>query len=185
MSYADEDTDTHNPDLDNDVYNNSTGEKLDNRESIIEQLFNTERRLEFLRRSWRGEELRNKGKDKMWVKIPNKELAGDRFINKQISALRCTINETNSFTRKDDKECRFILWRSLDAFIRDLVNEPTVNKNDMRTLTMSYWAALELFLGLVEFGHGSKVLRDALAGINSPEMSNNNKKSISDWFRSN
>jgi len=127
--------------------------------------------------------LRIKNKQKFWVKIDNKELAGDRFINKQISALRCIINETNSFTKKNDKECKFILWRGVDAFIRDLVNESTIHKNDMRTLTMSYWGALELFLGLVEFGHGSKVLRDALAGINSQDTNKNQKVTFTDWLK--
>lgn len=138
----------------------STGEAVEDKETFLSQLFNTSNRIEILRRSLRGESPKGDG---TWIKVP-KELAGDNFINKQISSIKSIINDTNTFTRKDDKECKRILKDSVDAFLLDAWNDETVDTKDIRTLSKIYEHALELFLGLVEFGHGAKVLNAALNG---------------------
>ena len=138
------------------------GNPMENRDSVVEGLFDTEHRLNVLENAWR-------------------EHAGRRFIKKQMAALRGIINKTNTFTRKTDKECRNILYRSVEAFIRDLVNEPTIKKKDYRTLSKTFEHALELFLGLPEGGHGSRVLKDALAGLNTPDPVKNDSNWLDKW----
>ena len=74
------------------------------------------------------------------------------------------MNDLNTFTKKNDKECKRILKDSVDAFLVDAHNDETVHTKDIRTLSKIYEHAIELFLGLVEFGHGAKVLNAALTG---------------------
>ena len=159
-----------------DYYN--TGTPIEDKETLLKQLFNTDNRIEILRRSLRGETPRGDG----WVKLP-KELAGDEFINKQISSFRAVVNDLNTFTKKNDKECRRILKDSVDAFILDAHGDETVQTKDIRSLSKAYEHALELFLGLVEFGHGAKVLNAALTGksMNLDNEQHNKQRSFMDW----
>ena len=166
------------------IYDDNTRGTAPDDKSVIEKLFNTEKRIELLYHDWRGEIQVKTSKGLVWRKM-NKELAGDRFINKQMSAMRSIVNVTNSFTRKTDIECSDILFRAVEAFIKDMVNDSTVLKKDYRTLAKSYEHALQLFLGLVEFGHGSKVLRDTMAGLNTGTETEKKGKSISDWLKGN
>ena len=157
----------------------NTGTPNEEEKTILKQLFNTEIRTELLRRSLRGETPKGDG---TWQKLP-KELAGDTFVNKQICSFRSIVNETNSFTKKDDKECKRILKDAVDAFILDMYNDETIETKDMRTLAKMYEHALELFLGLVEFGHGARVLISAING-QKYDMSNNKEKknSFGEWL---
>lgn len=164
-------------------YNNytSTGTPMDmDKETLLKQLFNTDDRSEILRRSLRGEIPKGDGS---WIKLP-KELAGDLFVNKQVAAYRAIVNEMNAFSKKNDKECKRILKDAVDAFLIDAHNDETVETKDIRTLSKIYEHALELFLGLVEFGHGAKVLNAALTG-KSMTFENNGKKreSFMEWVR--
>lgn len=168
--------------LDDDVedyYN--TGSPIEDKETLLKQLFNTDNRIEILRRSLRGETPRSDG---TWVKLP-KELAGDEFINKQMCSFRAIVNDINTFTKKNDKECKRILKDSVDAFILDTHGDETVETKDIRTLSKMYEHALELFLGLVEFGHGAKVLNAALTGksMNLDNEQHNKQRSFMDWVK--
>ena len=166
------------------IYDDSGRGTAPEDKSVVEKLFDTEKRIELLYHDWRGEVPKKTSKGIVWVKA-NRELAGDRFINKQMAAMRSIVNVTNSFTRRTDTECKQILFSATQAFILDMVNDPTVERRDFRTLAKSYEHALELFLGLVEFGHGSKVLRDSLAGLNTQDPVTQKKSSIKDWLTGN
>lgn len=159
------------------------GEPMSNREQVMKDLFNTEERISLMRHSWRGDVLKPftvEGVTKYrWVNEPERALAGDRFINKQMAFLRAICNPTNAISKKSYDECRVILHDAVDTFIRDLVNEENINRKEYRTMSKSFEAALELFLGLVEAGHGAKVLNDALAGINTQNVKEEKKTG---WF---
>ena len=73
-----EDTDNLGTINDESYIEPQTGEPMDGRESIVENIFNTKHRTEMLRRRWRGDILIN-GE---WVHNEDKELASDKFINK-------------------------------------------------------------------------------------------------------
>jgi len=173
-----------------DTYNNddlnfdepiNTGTPIDvDKNTLLKQLFNTDDRSEILRRSLRGEIPKGDGS---WIKLP-KELAGDLFVNKQIAAYRAIVNDLNTFTKKNDKECKRILKDAVDAFLVDSQNDETVDTKDIRTLSKMYEHALELFLGLVEFGHGAKVLNAAITGKSMTFNNEANKeKSFMDWVQ--
>lgn len=154
-------------DEDNEFEEDNTQELVgEGDKSFVETIFNVEGRIELVTRSWRGEVPIKTNQGIKWVK-KNRELAGDRFINKTSGAMRVIINESNIITRKTDRECRKILYDANRAFIFDLVNEPTIKSSDYRTLAKSFEHNIELFLGLVEFGHGSRVAVNISTGVNS------------------
>jgi hypothetical protein len=138
-------------------------EPSEDKSTMVSELFDCEARIFLLTKSWAGN---------------NKEdaIAGRKFLNKQYSVLIGVINTTNSFTKKTGEELQEVLHRSVQAFICDLVNEPTIKHKDYRTLTFTFWHTLELFLGLPRNGHGANVLKDALAGLNTREESPTKKK---------
>ena len=141
------------------------------KQGIVEELFACEKRIAKLTNSWAGN-----GKEDA--------VAGRKFLNKQYSVLIGTINTTNSFTKKMGDELQEILHRSVQAFICDLVNEPTIKMKDYRTLTFTFWHTLELFLGLPRNGHGANVLRDSLAGLNTPDKEEEKKRGLLDAWKS-
>jgi len=158
------------------------GDPMENRQSIVENIFNTKHRIEMLRRRWRGDVLINNE----WFHDESKELASDKFINKQLSQMESVIDTVNSFSRKDATEVRRILKDSVDAFILDGVNDESIDTKDLRTMSKGYEHSLELFLGLVEFGHGANVLKDTIAGLNSGDVNRKDGKvTIGEWVKKN
>ena len=126
------------------------------KQSVVEELYNTQKRVNALIRAWEGDNTHD-------------ALAGRRFLDKQRAALLGVINTTNAFTKKQGEEVQAILYRAVKAFIRDMVNEPTIKRDSYYNMVFTYWHTLELFLGLPKGGHGASVLRDALAGLHTPE----------------
>lgn len=160
-----------------DIYEDRKGNGMEQeqRESVIETLFNSKDRLIRTYKSWRGESLN---------KNNTKPLAGNKFLNKQISAMASVIDTTNGITKKTDLECKRILHDAVEAEILDMVNEPTMQEIDMRTFSKIFEHSLELYLGLVEFGHGSKVLKDVSAGLNTPDSPKEEKKTLFNFWKS-
>ena len=155
------------------------GEPMEDRHNVVAEIFNTRRRIEMLRRRWRGDVLINNE----WFHDESKELASDKFINKQLSQMESIITETNSFSRKTDVETKRILKDSVHAFIEDAVNDDSVENRDIRTMCKGYEHSLELFLGLVEFGHGANVFKDAMAGLNSGDVERKGEnKTVGQWL---
>lgn len=141
-------------------YPYKTAEAKDIDKSVLEKLFSTDKRIEHLYRSLRGEYQDGEGN---WYK-GSYELCGKEFATKQIIAFSQVVNPMNSFSKKSSNECKRILHDAVEAFIGDCYLELTVKDEDVITLSKMYEHALELFLGLVEFGHGAKVLTAALSG---------------------
>jgi len=162
---------------DEDFNDSTPNEPLNDRESIINNIFNTKNRIELLRHRLRGDIEKNG----FWVSTRN-ALAPESFINKQISAMESIIDTVNSFSKKNNVETQKILHASCKAFIVDMGNCPEIEPKDFRTLAKSYEHSLELFLGLVEFGHGANVLRDISAGLNTQSLEPQNKGGFKEWL---
>jgi hypothetical protein len=145
--------------------------------TFTEAIFNVEGRIELITKSWSGEVPVKTINNIKWVR-KNDEIVGERFINKAAGAMRVIINESNIITRKTDKECKKILYDANRAFIFDLVNEPTIKNRDYRTLAKSFEHNIELFLGLVEFGHGSRVAVNISTGVNTQPAAGSQNKGI-------
>jgi len=164
---------------DTDEYSTPQQERLVSNDNAIGILFDTEDRLDKLKHEWRGDIL----VDGKWTNM-YKPLARDYFINKQISALRSIIAKENIPSKKTDKECKLILYHSVKAFILDAINEPDdmLSPQDMRTMCKSFEHSIELFLGLVQDGHGAEFLKDALAGLNTAKPQQEKKTGIKDFM---
>jgi hypothetical protein len=170
---------TKEPEIDDYPEEQQNGDPMDDRHNVVAEIFNTRRRIEMLRRRWRGDVLIGNE----WFHDESKELASDKFINKQLSQMESIITETNSFSRKTDIETKRILKDSVDAFIEDAVNDDSVENCDIRTMCKGYEHSLELFLGLVEFGHGANVFKDAMAGLNSGDVERKGEnKTVGQWL---
>ena len=155
------------------------GEAISNRETLVSEIFETKERLEKLKHRWRGD-IEINGH---WIHKFD-PMASDKFINKEISNAESIIDTINSFTKKDATECKRILKDAVDAFILDCVNDESVDVRDIRTMSKSFEHSLELFLGLVEFGHGSKVLTNSLAGLNFKDPEQGQKKGgVAEWIK--
>lgn len=166
----------------NDIYTQTSFQNQVNRghepdsikQSVVEELYNTDKRINTLIQAWAGRIEKDNQK---------RALAGARFLNKQLGALKGVINTTNAFTKKNAEETKAILHAANRAFIYDMVNDPTIQEEDYRTLSKTYEHALELFLGLPTNGHGANVLRDALAGLNTQIPETEKPKSLLDLGR--
>ena len=153
----------------------STGEPLTDKESIVNNIFNTKNRIELLRHRLRGD-VEHKG---FWRSTKN-SLAPESFINKQLASMEAVIDTVNSFSKKTDTETKKILHEAVRAFIIDMGNCEDIQVQDERTLAKMFEHSLELFLGLVEYGHGANVLRDVSAGLNT-QTEDKNKKGFKEW----
>jgi hypothetical protein len=160
--------------------NQPQGAKLVSNDNAIAILFDTEERLDKIKHEWRGDIL----VDGKW-KNTYKPLARDYFINKQITAMRSIIDKINVPTQKDKDQCKQILYESVKAFIKDALNEPEdmLSVKDMRTMCKTFEHAIELFLGLVEGGHGAEFLKDALAGLNTAKPQQPQKSGVAELMR--
>lgn len=138
------------------------------KQGVVEELFACDKRVYKLINSWSGN---------------NKEdaIAGRKFLNNQFSVLIGIINTTNSFTKKMGDETQKILHRSIKGFIIDMVNEPTIHRKNYYSLCFTFWHTVELFLGLPRNGHGANVLKDALAGLNTPNQEEEKESIMEQW----
>jgi len=155
------------------------GEPILNRETLVSEIFETGERLERLKHRWRGDvEIEGTWQQKF------EPLASDSFINKQISAAEGVIDKVNSISKKNDKEVKRILHDSVKAFILDCVDDESIRTQHMRTMAKTYEHSLELFLGLVEFGHGATVLSNTAAGLGMKSSEPMNKNgSVKEWIQ--
>ena len=171
-----------------DVYNQESEEHhidgegyiKEDRDSFISKLTSTDKRYLNLWYQLRGYAPDGKGN---WKK--GKELSGEEFANKAVASFSSIVNDTNSITKKSEKECKRILHDAVETFIRDAHIDETIEDSDISVLSKIFEHNLELFLGLVENGHGSKVITALMTG-QKLDMNNESKKpeeSFMDYLR--
>lgn len=129
------------------------------RDNFITNLTNTNKRYLNLWYQLRGYAPDGRGN---WKK--GKELCGEEFANKTVAEFSAVVNDTNSLTKKSEKEVKRILHDSVEVFVIDAYYEETIDDTDVPVLAKIYEHNLELFLGLVENGHGSRVITAILTG---------------------
>jgi len=157
--------------LEDDILDDEVGEvpeqSLGNGESIqekptIDKFYDTESILYSLEKTFRG--YQKKG-DK-WVKLRGiKEIARDEFINVTINSLRSVINSENIISKKTAEEIEIILLEKNLEFIDLCEDEMTLDEDYFETVINIYDHALELFMGLVQGGHGAQTLKEIYAGV--------------------
>jgi hypothetical protein len=142
------------------------------RDNFITNLTNTNKRYLNLWYQLRGYAPDGKGN---WKK--GKELCGEEFANKTVAEFSAVVNDTNSLTKKSEKEVKRILKDAVEVFLMDSYYEETIEDTDIPVLSKIYEHNLELFLGLVENGHGSRVITAILTGQKlelAPQQQDNN-----------
>lgn len=153
-------------------------QSMEQKVSLIEKLTNTSIRYLNLWRQLRGFAPDGRGS---WKK--GKELSGEEFANKTVASFSAVVNDTNTLTKKPFKECQRILHDSVETFAMDTYWDETIEDNDVFVLTKTYEHNLELFLGLVEGGHGSKVLSSIMTGQKLDMEPSQNKDSFMDYLK--
>lgn len=154
------------------------GEPMQNRETVLSEIFDIDPRLNALFHRWRGDVVVRGN----WI---NKfePLCSDAFINKQLSNVEAVVSKINVVSRKSDSEIKRILHDAVETFILDCVDDESVDDKDIRTMSKSFEHTLELFLGIVAFGHGSKVLQNTMAGVSTPEKDEKKNKTVAEWLK--
>jgi len=154
-----------------DSYSNSN---YGNDESVsdkptMDKLFDTKELLIPFEKSLKGESER----DGKWVKTSH-EQARNKFIDKTMNFIRVIINPSNQHTYMGEVEAEQLLLEGNEEFIKQALDEPTIDENDIGTIVNSYDFAIQTFSGQFIKGHGSVVLRDIYAGLS--QGNNENKK---------
>lgn len=149
------------PDYDFDDSDIEDGETIKEKPTI-DGFFDTENILYSIEKTFRGYQKQN-GK---WVYV-TRPIARDEFINLTINSLRSVINQENIISKKSAEDIEIILLEKNYEFI-DLCEDEsiyTLNGDYFESIVNIYDHTLELFMGLVQGGHGAQVLKEIYAGV--------------------
>ena len=158
-----------------DPLESSSGETISEKPTI-DNFFDTENILHSLEKTFRGYQKQNK----KWVYV-TRPIARDEFINLTINSLRSVINPENIISKKSAEEIEIILLEKNLEFI-DLCEDEsiyTLNGDYFESIVNIYDHSLELFMGLVQGGHGAQTLKEIYAGVarNVDDFHNNKEDS--------
>ena len=154
----------------------SAGTESDIEKPTIQNFYNTEALLLSIEKTLRGYQKRNG----VWVYV-TEPVARDEFINKTINSLRSIINPQNMMSKKTEEEIHGILWEANMMFIDACEDEPTISGDDIEFIVNMFDHALELFMGHVQNGHASGVLKEIYAGVAHEDKTMQNDDSIINW----
>lgn len=176
--YTDESTDYQdesNNDDEDYSYDNSgvvSGESIPDKPTI-DKFYDTENILYSIEKTFRGYQKQNN----QWVYV-TKPIARDEFINLTINSLRSVINPENIISKKTAEEIEVILLEKNLEFIDLCEDEVTLEEDYFEAVVNIYDHSLELFMGLVQGGHGAQTLKEIYAGVaNSMDSFHNNDDS--------
>ncbi len=156
-------SDSNPDDYQYDGADEGSGESIAEKPTI-DNFFDTENILHSIEKTFRGYQKQN-GR---WVPKLSKPIARDEFINLTINSLRSVINPENIITKKSAEEVEIILLEKNLEFI-DVVQDESPFSPQLELYFESvvniHDHALELFMGLVQGGHGAQTLKEIYAGV--------------------
>lgn len=158
---SDNNGDIDTSDYDYDGADEGSAEKIQDKPTI-DNFFDTENLLYSLEKTFRGFQKQNK----TWVYV-TRPIARDEFINLTINSLRSVINPENIISKKSAEEIEIILLEKNLEFI-DLCEDEsiyTLNGDYFESIVNIFDHTLELFMGLVQGGHGAQTLKEIYAGV--------------------
>ena len=130
----------------------------------IDGFFDTENILYSMEKTMRGYQKQN-GK---WIPLLSDPIARDEFINLTINSLRSIINPENIITKKSAEDVETILLEKNLEFI-DVVQDESPFSPQIElyfeSIVNMHDHAIELFMGLVQGGHGAETLKQIYAGV--------------------
>lgn len=130
-----------------------------------EAFFKTEETLYALEKHFRGYQKIN-GK---WV-YKNKPIARDEFINQIMNSLRSILNPGNMISNMDADDLAFVLLEKNTEIIYAALEEATLDEDDYEYVVNVCDHTMQLFVGHLVRGHGSKVARQMSANIYHDEQ---------------
>lgn len=151
-------------------------------ESIVEKasmdkFFDTETLLYAVEKTCKGYQKRNNE----WI-YATKPLARDAFINSMINSLRSVINQQNMIsTIKEDDAKYLLLEKNKEFIIERIYDEPSIEDSDVETIVNIFDHAMELFMGHVINGHGSRTFRQVSANVSYEIPDNSRDDSLFNW----
>ncbi len=151
----------NDPGYDYDGMNEGSAESITEKPTI-DNFFDTENILHSLEKTFRGYQKQNN----KWVYV-TRPIARDEFINMTINSLRSVINPENIISKKSAEEIEIILLEKNLEFI-DLCEDEsryTLNGDYFESIVNIFDHSLELFMGLVQGGHGAQTLKEIYAGV--------------------
>ncbi len=140
--------------------NLGSGESIDDKPTL-EKIFGPSKIIRDIEMTLRGYTI----KEGEWVQT-NNPIGTDDFINTTINGLRSIVNETNMVSSMEEEDIEYILKEKNKEFIF-LLLDPTCMVDDSKVEAVGnmYDHALQLFMGFLAGGHGSKVLRQIHASL--------------------
>lgn len=138
--------------------------------TTIENFFDTEGIIQRLEKSMRGYQIR----DGEYVKVGD-ELAQDSFIDKTINSLRSVINPYSMISKMSEDDIKDLLMEKMDDFIESALDEPSVGEDDITHIIDLVDHSLQIFMGHLREGHGSKILRQLGGNLYVPDKEQENK----------
>jgi len=136
-----------------------------------EAFFKTEEILYSLEKHFRGYQKIN-GK---WV-YKNKPIARDEFINMIMNTLRSILNPANMISNMSAEDLAFVLMEKNYEIIYACLEEPTLDEDDFEYVINVCDHTMQLFVGHLVDGHGSKVARQMSANIYHDEAVKQERK---------
>ena len=159
-----------NSQMEERIVGSENSEPLMNK-NTIENFFDTEGILMRIEKTLRGFQM----KDGKWLKVCH-PIANDEFINMMMNSLRSVINPENMISIMSADQVNTILMEKNNEFIYACLDEESVDEDDFEYLVNLHDHTLELFLGHVIHGHGSKVVRQISGSLYYPEDKNLKKR---------
>lgn len=101
---------------------------------------------------------------KCWEKVTD-EVGPDSFIKDTMTLVTSIVKETNFWTFKESSEVETILKTTNASFINLACDELEIDETKLKPLCAAFDNVVELFMGLVEKGHGSVTLSSIYAGV--------------------
>lgn len=169
----------YNPQIDERVVSSEVSEPLMNK-TTIENFFDTEGILLRIEKTLRG--FQKKG-DK-WIKAGD-PITRDEFINMMMNSLRSIINPENMISILSVDQVNDLLMEKNNEFIYACLDEESVGEDEIEYLVNLHDHTMQIFLGHVLQGHGSKVVRQISGNLYYPDNEGVKKKpTFTDLMRS-
>lgn len=185
--YNDYDFDSENylyDDENKDNLDNSDSHKFSNNEDIsekptIERIFNTEDMLYAVEKNLRGYQRI----DNQWV-YKSEPIVRDQFISYTINSLRSVVSNAAIISALTEKEAKELLYEKNIEFIDAAEDELTLDEDHFEYVVNLHDTVLQIFMGILIGGQGSKVLRQVAASLYVDDREKQNSSFINyDFFK--
>lgn len=161
--------------LDDEEYSSHSSELEEKEKPTMDRIFDFNRSILSFEMQMRGYDYNSL--TCTWNKVTD-EKGPDEFIKQTMLLLTSMITSTNFWSYKDSKEAERIKLDTITSFVNLCIDEEFCLEEEHESLVTSFDNVMDLFMGLVERGHGAQTLKEIYAGVATTlEQSKIDKKS--------